>query len=204
VTGAPGPPAGSGMPGGHPRRECAADEAAPDHWRVGELELRTAAPSSWTEPPPGAGEFARLVPAAEPGSLSAAREFVRKSLADWGMTDLTWDATTIVSELLTNAITHAAPPLPAPARGMSALQVVLLAHEGRLVIVVTDPCARPPYRIIEQLSEVAAEPDGLDDAPLLAENGRGLRIVAGLSREWGWAPLNGGGKAVWALLAAGD
>jgi anti-sigma regulatory factor (Ser/Thr protein kinase) len=139
------------------------------------------------------------VPAAEPGSLSGAREFVRKSLADWGLTDLTWDATTIVSELLTNAITHAAPPLPAPARGMS-LQVVLLAQEDRLVIVVTDPSARPPFRAAPQLPEAAA-PCGLDDA-LLAESGRGLCIVAGLSREWGWAPLCGGGKAVWSVLAA--
>jgi anti-sigma regulatory factor (Ser/Thr protein kinase) len=198
---APGLPAGPGLPGGPPLHRHSASPPEQPRWRVGDLVLRSAPPSCLPRPP-GAGCLARLVPPAEPGSLSAARDFVRKCLADWGMTELTWDATTIVSELLTNAITHAAPPLPAPARGM-ALQVVLQCHEGRLAIVVTDPSARPPYRIVEPLPgpEGHAVAECADD-PVLAESGRGLRIVAGLSREWGWAPLDSGGKAVWAVLDA--
>ena len=32
------------------------------------------------------------------------------------------------------------------------------------------------------------------------ETGRGLQIVAALSHVWGWSPIAGHGKAVWAVL----
>ena len=32
------------------------------------------------------------------------------------------------------------------------------------------------------------------------ESGRGLQIVGALSYVWGWSPLEGRGKAVWAVL----
>jgi hypothetical protein len=33
------------------------------------------------------------------------------------------------------------------------------------------------------------------------ESGRGLQIVAALSHVWGWSPIAGHGKAVWAVLS---
>lgn len=211
MAGTPGMPAGPGLPGGlsshyHVPWMPPAQRPA---WRVGDLLLSGEAPSCWPEPRQGEGEAARLVLSADPASLSAARDFVRKTLADWGLTELTWDATTVVSELFTNAITHATSP-SVPARAV-ALRVVLLFHDGRLGIVVTDPSAMPPVRPAGSSTtapgpvDAAACHDGLDgldtlDEFLLEENGRGLAIVGGLSREWGWSPLVTGGKAVWAVL----
>ncbi len=48
--------------------------------------------------------------------------------------------------------------------------------------------------------------DGSDDAPAprqpdwVKESGRGLQIVHALSSVWGWSPIEGRGKAVWAVL----
>ena len=48
--------------------------------------------------------------------------------------------------------------------------------------------------------------DASDDAPTprhpdwVRESGRGLQIVDALSSVWGWSPLDGHGKAVWAVL----
>ncbi len=48
--------------------------------------------------------------------------------------------------------------------------------------------------------------DASDDAPALRqpdwarESGRGLQIVDALSSVWGWSPIEGHGKAVWAVL----
>jgi hypothetical protein len=33
-----------------------------------------------------------------------------------------------------------------------------------------------------------------------AESGRGLQMVDALSDVWGWSPVTGRGKAVWAIL----
>ena len=48
--------------------------------------------------------------------------------------------------------------------------------------------------------------DASDDAPTprqtdwIGESGRGLQIVDALSSVWGWSPIEGHGKAVWAVL----
>ncbi len=48
--------------------------------------------------------------------------------------------------------------------------------------------------------------DASDDAPAprqpdwVKESGRGLQIVHALSSVWGWSPIEGRGKAVWAVL----
>lgn len=48
--------------------------------------------------------------------------------------------------------------------------------------------------------------DASDDAPAprqpdwAGESGRGLQIVHALSSVWGWSPIEGHGKAVWAVL----
>jgi hypothetical protein len=40
------------------------------------------------------------------------------------------------------------------------------------------------------------------DADYIAESGRGLHLVDSFSRSWGWHPLAGAGKVVWALFEA--
>ncbi|GAA2459968.1 hypothetical protein GCM10010191_95450 [Actinomadura vinacea] len=168
--------------------------AQPACWRIGELRLSGTAPACWPEPFPGQGWISRLDVAADPGSLHPARELTRRCLGYRGLPGMVWDATTIISELLTNAITHASP-------SGAALRVILIGHLERLAIVVTDPSHRAPVR---RAVAAAGLVDAVDPADvcdrLLAEGGRGLHIVDGLSRAWGWAPLATGGKAVWAVL----
>jgi anti-sigma regulatory factor (Ser/Thr protein kinase) len=119
-----------------------------------------------------------------------ARDFARKTMADWGVDDLVDDTVTVVSELITNAITHAT-PRPVRRDQVTRLQVVLIRHRRRLTVVVTDPGEDPPRPIRQEENSLRA---------LLAEYGRGLHVVGALSHGWGWAPLTTGGKAVWSVF----
>ncbi|XVQ08338.1 ATP-binding protein [Spirillospora sp. CA-255316] len=199
MAGAHGTPAWPAVPGAKPPpRPPEPRRTAPRaHWSVGDLLLSGARPACWPEPGPGRERIARLDLAAEPGSLQAARDLARRSVADWGMSGLDWDATTVVSELLTNAITHAPPPGPPPGPSWGGeLRVLLVGGSGGLAVVVTDPGVRAP--VLRTASPASGEAGACE--LLLAEGGRGLHIVDGLSRAWGWAPLITGGKAVWAVL----
>ena len=120
---------------------------------------------------------------ADPGQVAVARRLLRGYLADRG-SDRSTDShdvpVLLVSELVTNAIRHAQPPLVlrAATRG-SGLRVEV--HDG-----ATDPpvlAPRPPA----------------DETP--PESGRGLFLVASLADRWGWDG-NSSGKAVWFELDA--
>ena len=61
--------------------------------------------------------------------------------------------------------------------------------------------------LLRRASEVMlAVIDASDDAPVprqpdwAKESGRGLQIVNALASVWGWSPIEGRGKAVWAVL----
>jgi anti-sigma regulatory factor (Ser/Thr protein kinase) len=107
-------------------------------------------------------------------SVPAARHFVVGVLRAWGHEGLAADAALIVSELATNALTHAASPF----------RVVVDRHGGGVRIGVEDAA-------LGTLERRAAE---LDDV-----SGRGVAIVAALSDRWGYGPVPGG-KVVWAEL----
>ena len=104
-----------------------------------------------------------------------ARRFVVGVLERWGVAHLVDDAALVVSELATNAIMHAA----------SDFTVGIEAEADAVLISVTDYQPALP---------VACEP------PTMSESGRGLALVASLSRGWGTEPV-AGGKVVWAELA---
>jgi hypothetical protein len=62
-------------------------------------------------------------------------------------------------------------------------------------------------RLLRRTGEVmCAVLDPSDTAPVLRtpdrseESGRGLQMVDALSDVWGWSPVTGRGKAVWAIL----
>ncbi|MEV4433350.1 ATP-binding SpoIIE family protein phosphatase [Streptomyces sp. NPDC049585] len=103
---------------------------------------------------------------------SAARRFVRTVLAGWNAHDVvTYDATLLVSELVTNAVVHAGTSVDLecrldPARG------------GSLVVEVTD---HHPTREFRARRPAPGERDGP------AHCGRGLRLVAELAETWGTA-----------------
>lgn len=118
-----------------------------------------------------------------------ARDFVRRTLADWSLDHCGADALTVVAELLANAVLHAAPhPTARPSSGAEA-EIWLklsLRRPAHLVCAVVDPSDDPP--VYPHTS------DPFD------EHGRGLRIIDALSEHWGWTRCQPEGKTVWAML----
>jgi DNA-binding NarL/FixJ family response regulator len=109
-------------------------------------------------------------------SPSVARQFVNDTLRKWSCDSIIDDALLVVSELVTNAVTHAA----------STCRLVLRLAPGVLRIEVADNGTGSP------------EPQSLD---LQRASGRGLMIVSAMSTAWGIDPVEGEGKSVWAELA---
>lgn len=111
---------------------------------------------------------------ATPASASIARDFVRRHLLEHGLPFLVDDVRLVVSELATNALRHAQTPFTVGLQGF-AHSVVLTVHDWS------------PRRL------VLTEPSPLE------MSGRGLSIVARLSRDWGvCSDESGEGKSVWA------
>ncbi|MFC9925627.1 ATP-binding protein [Streptomyces sp. NPDC127190] len=124
------------------------------------------------------GDCADWTFAAEPGAVRSARAAVRGQLHGWDLDCLADLAALLVSELVTNALRHAAGPIG----------VRLVRPTGRsdaLLVEVSDPLPDPPR-------ERTARPED--------ESGRGLQLVAGSSRAWGTRP-GASGKTVWFELA---
>jgi anti-sigma regulatory factor (Ser/Thr protein kinase) len=115
------------------------------------------------------------------GSPMAARNVTKVTLTEWSLGPLYEDAAVIVSELATNAIRHGLGHDPG-----EILRLILVRYRNHFVCMVTDPTDAPPL---------------MREADYVAESGRGLHIIEAISRAWGWTPLPGGGKAVWAALA---
>ncbi len=118
-----------------------------------------------------------------PRGVQDARQWVAATFADINRNDLTECAELGVSELVTNALLHAAPPIQVAVRGTRE-------HPR---VEVRDRSADKP---------VLPEPIDHDDqhAELLTF-GRGLNIVARASDAWG-AEIEDDGKVVWFTPAA--
>ena len=114
--------------------------------------------------------------AASSQSPALARRFVASCLHRWGFGHRIDDAELLTSELVTNAVRYAGPPV---------LVQVDQAPDGVIVAVQDPEPALPTPR--------SAVPDEL--------NGRGLAIVAALAADWGVDPVPDDGKAVWFRLA---
>lgn len=121
-----------------------------------------------------------LEAAAEPAAVPHARRHARQTLAAWQLARVAGDAETIVSELVTNAIS-ATRRLRAPA----PVALYLAADPDRLTVLVWDACPELP----------APRAHGHD-----AEGGRGLEIVGALAGQWGACVLERG-KITWAWLS---
>lgn len=141
-------------------------------------------PSAWWETP--AVTSRPLNPL--PEEARTARQFVRELLTCWGLSQLSDDAELIVAELVGNAVRHGlrtAPQVIPFAKEAPVLRLCLLRRIGEVMLAVTDPSNEAPV-------PKAASAEG--------ESGRGLQIVGALSHIWGWSPIEGNGKAVWAVL----
>ncbi|GAA4992956.1 hypothetical protein GCM10025734_21660 [Kitasatospora paranensis] len=137
-------------------------------------------------------------------AVRSARDFARSTLQGWGLGALFDDVALVASELVTNALRHAigasadgpgdrlcqVPAQPGrthPADYRTPIRISLVHRSPQVVCAVSDPSSQGP---------VAREAD------FVAESGRGLHLVDSFSTSWGWHPLAGAGKVVWALFDA--
>ncbi|MFD9001483.1 SpoIIE family protein phosphatase [Streptomyces sp. NPDC059582] len=104
-------------------------------------------------------------------AVHSARDLTARQLTRWGLEGLQDPTKLIVSELVTNAVRHSTGPI----------MLRLIQHEV-LTCEVADNDAFSPH---------------LRRARTTDENGRGLFLVAQLSRRWGYRPIPEG-KVVWA------
>ena len=123
-------------------------------------------------------------------SSRTARKVTRNTLREWELPYLADDAEAIVAEFVANAVTHAAAIASAHGSvagtpGPEHLGLRLMRRSGEVMCAVLDPSETAP---------VLKSPVGTDEA------GRGLQMVDALSDIWGWSPVTGRGKAVWAIL----
>jgi PAS domain S-box-containing protein len=108
---------------------------------------------------------------AEPAVVADARALAARQLAAWGLEKASFTTELIVSELLTNAIRHAEPPIQ--------LRMIL---DRALNCEVSDGSSTIPH---------------LGCADYYDEGGRGLLIVSKLTERWGTRHTRTG-KTIWA------
>ncbi|WP_316743890.1 sodium/proline symporter PutP [Streptomyces sp. MK7] len=108
---------------------------------------------------------------ADPAAVAHARDLAAQKLTEWGIPDLTFTTELIVSELVTNAIRHAAGPV-----------CLRLIRDRGLICEVSDASSTSPR---------------LRHARTTDEGGRGLLIVAQMARRWG-TRYTKTGKIIWA------
>ncbi|ELS57575.1 hypothetical protein STVIR_1426 [Streptomyces viridochromogenes Tue57] len=107
----------------------------------------------------------------DPAAVADVRARATRQVAAWGFPELAMTTELIVSELVTNAIRYAEPPLR-----------LRLLRDSRLTCEVSDASHTAPR---------------LRHARSTDEGGRGLFLVAQLSHRWG-ARYTGDGKIIWA------
>lgn len=134
-------------------------------------------------------ERCALTPSA--GSVRAGRHFVAEVLSRWDLDGQVDAATLLVSEVVANAVVHAATAC--------ILDVGVDPDRRELVVSVTDYGAGPVLNAIERvgLALLMEEPD------LESESGRGLLIVATVADRWGIEP-SPEGNTVWFALSLDD
>jgi anti-sigma regulatory factor (Ser/Thr protein kinase) len=124
--------------------------------------------------------------AALPTAPALARGHVRATLASWGLGELADTAELLASEMTANAVNASA---SAQAAGeVLVIRLCLLTDGAVLAIECWDQAPGAPVLVT---------------APGLAETGRGLQIIAALTRgAWGCRPAIGqAGKCVWAEIS---
>ncbi|WP_189845328.1 SpoIIE family protein phosphatase [Streptomyces umbrinus] len=108
---------------------------------------------------------------ADPAAVSRLRTAIAATLTSWQLEELIFSTELIASELITNAIRHARAPIQAR-----------LLRDQALIFEVSDASSTSPR---------------LRRADVSDENGRGIFLVAQLSRRWGTRHTDRG-KAIWA------
>ena len=121
-----------------------------------------------------AGHVATWDVPAHPSAVAQTRKDAVGKLAVWGLDEAVFVTELVVSELVTNAIRHAEPPIQ-----------LRLIHDTSLICEVSDGANTAPH---------------LRRARSFDEGGRGLLLVAQLTDRWG-TRQTGTGKTIWAETA---
>ncbi|MER6925487.1 ATP-binding protein, partial [Streptomyces spiralis] len=108
---------------------------------------------------------------ADPAAVATARSLTARQLRTWAMDDELFSTELIVSELVTNAIRYAAPPVR-----------LRLICDRTLSVEVSDSSSAAPY---------------LRHARTTDEGGRGLLLVSQFAQRWG-SRFEEHGKTIWA------
>lgn len=151
--------------------------------------------------------FAQTQLPASPSAPGAARRFVKEACDRWGLVDLADDLALLVSELVTNAVLHAASrsiltvsvaegTVEVSVADSAAAQPVLRAHRSDLL---SDLDAIDPDAPADD-GEIRSQADAVGDAGSVYA-GRGLQLVDAIAYQWGTA-LSPIGKAIWLTLDA--
>ncbi|MFH9086661.1 SpoIIE family protein phosphatase [Streptomyces sp. NPDC017673] len=122
----------------------------------------------------GADRVADLELPPDPAMVAHARTDTERQLTDWGLSDLSFSAALVVSELVTNSIRYATGPV-----------MLRLIRDRCLLCEVSDNAHTAPH---------------LRRARRDDEGGRGLFLVAQMSQRWG-TRYTASGKTIWAELA---
>ena len=156
---------------------------AQDGTRPDDVCLLVVRRDAVSAPAPGEPLDAAVTLAAEPASGAAARRFVQRTLAGVPADPERLDILVLLcSELVTNAVLHAAAPS----------QMRLRLRDGRVRLEVHDASSQVPVPRAQDLD---------------AANGRGMVLVDALSDSWGVEVGDGlpdEGKTVWVELALHD
>ncbi len=129
---------------------------------------------------------------AGPRGVQDARRWVVDTFRDMGRDDLVECAEMAVSEVVTNALLHGAPPIQVRVRGTREHPRVEVSDGSQEAPSL--PTGGPDLASIDDF-----DLEGLDD--MLLTFGRGLSIVARASDAWG-AEIEEDGKTVWFTPAA--
>jgi anti-sigma regulatory factor (Ser/Thr protein kinase) len=130
-----------------------------------------------SEPVPTGARAATHVVGAAPHDVHLARQFVRRTLAAWGIAGETLHTAVLcASELVTNAIIHT----------HAGCEIRVVLHDAVLTATV-----RNAGTTIHSADTWSRDP--------LAVRGRGLQLVEALSERWG-SDLNPRGMTVWCEL----
>ncbi|MFE7842169.1 SpoIIE family protein phosphatase [Streptomyces sp. NPDC057474] len=108
---------------------------------------------------------------ADPAAVAQARKDASAQLSAWGLEDADFVTELVISELVTNAIRYAEPPVQ-----------LRLIHDRNLICEVSDASGTAPH---------------MRRAHIYDEGGRGLLLVAQLTAAWGTRQTTEG-KTIWA------
>jgi hypothetical protein len=164
----PDRPAGGGPRAGRLEELCdiVVSTLLPDHSRISDDAALLIAHTRSTP----AHDVASCSLPEDPRAAGQAREYVRSQLDVWGLDDLVMSTELLVSELIGNVVRHARGPIRL--RLMRSRSLICEVYDGSLTT--------PRIRRVGQTDE----------------GGRGLHLVAALSRRWGTRFL-ADGKCIW-------